>query len=233
MSFILDALKKSESERQRQGSPSMYEIKVAPPRSRFPVWAVVIGLLLGVNLLVLIAVLLLRDPAPSPAPVAGAAVPAAPAAAPPTPAATAAAVVAPVASAPLPVAAAPPADPATGRFNPPLVEDPDLGAEDYETELPEVVAGPALPLPPPAQRGSVTQGGLPDRDTLVSNGSPVPEARLSLHAYDRNAAARFVFLNGQRAREGDTLANGLRVEEIRPDGTVLSFRGSRFLVPIQ
>ena len=233
MSFILDALKKSESERQRQGSPSMYEIKVAPPRSRFPVWAVVIGLLLGVTLLVLIAVLLLRDPAPSPAPVAGAAVPAAPAAAPPTPAATAAAVVAPVASAPLPVAAAPPADPATGRFNPPLVEDPDLGAEDYETELPEVVAGPALPLPPPAQRGSVTQGGLPDRDTLVSNGSPVPEAKLSLHAYDRNAAARFVFLNGQRAREGDTLANGLRVEEIRPDGTVLSFRGSRFLVPIQ
>jgi general secretion pathway protein B len=96
MSFILDALKKSESERQRQGSPSMYEIKVAPPRSRFPVWAVVIGLLLGVNLLVLIAVLVLRDPAPPPAPVAGAAVPAAPAAAPPTPAATAAAVVAPV-----------------------------------------------------------------------------------------------------------------------------------------
>ena len=84
-----------------------------------------------------------------------------------------------------------------------------------------------------SESGSVTQGGLPDRDTLVSNGSPVPEAKLSLHAYDRNAAARFVFLNGQRAREGETLANGLRVEEIRPDGTVLSFRGSRFLVPIQ
>jgi general secretion pathway protein B len=232
MSFILDALKKSESERQRQGSPSMYEIKVAPPRSRLPGWAIVIGVLLGVNLLVLIAVLLWRDPAPTPAPVPGVAAPAAaPAVAAPAGAAPAPGV--PVASPPLPVAAAPVIDPSTARFNPPLLEDPDLGTEAYETELDESVAGPIAPSSPAAQRGSVTQGGLPDRDTLVNNGNPVPEVKLSLHAYDRNAAARFVFLNGQRSREGDTLANGLRVEEIRQDGTILSFRGSRFLVPIQ
>ena len=54
-----------------------------------------------------------------------------------------------------------------------------------------------------------------------------------LHVYDRNPAARFVFINGQRAREGEVLQNGLRIDEIRADGTVLSFRGARFLVPIQ
>ena len=49
MSFILDALKKSERERQRQTGPALFEVKVAPPRNRFPVWAVVIGALLIVN----------------------------------------------------------------------------------------------------------------------------------------------------------------------------------------
>jgi len=49
MSFILDALKKSERERQRQTNPGLFEMKVAPPRNRFPIWAVVIGALLIVN----------------------------------------------------------------------------------------------------------------------------------------------------------------------------------------
>src|SRR5579863_7737176 len=50
MSFILDALKKSESDRQRQSGPALYEVKVVPPKSRFPLWAVALSLLLGVNL---------------------------------------------------------------------------------------------------------------------------------------------------------------------------------------
>ena len=36
MSFILDALKKSESDRQRQTGPALFEVKVAPPKARFP-----------------------------------------------------------------------------------------------------------------------------------------------------------------------------------------------------
>ncbi len=52
MSFILDALKKSESERQRQGGPALFEVKVAPPRGRFAIWAVGLGALLAINLVV-------------------------------------------------------------------------------------------------------------------------------------------------------------------------------------
>src|SRR5580765_6063279 len=50
MSFILDALKKSESDRQRQSGPALFEVRVAPPRTRLPLWAVAIALLLLVNL---------------------------------------------------------------------------------------------------------------------------------------------------------------------------------------
>lgn len=49
MSFILDALKKSESERQRQSGPALFEVKIAPPRSRIAVWGAAIAALLVIN----------------------------------------------------------------------------------------------------------------------------------------------------------------------------------------
>jgi len=58
MSFILDALKKSESDRQRQHGPALFEVRVAPPRTRLPPWAIAIALLLAVNLGVVMWMLL-------------------------------------------------------------------------------------------------------------------------------------------------------------------------------
>jgi general secretion pathway protein B len=62
MSFILDALKKSENDRQRQSGPALFEVRVAPPRSKFPLLAVAIVSLLVVNLGV-VGWLMLRKPA--------------------------------------------------------------------------------------------------------------------------------------------------------------------------
>lgn len=62
MSFILDALKKSENDRQRQSGPAFFEVRVAPPRSRFPSWAIALVGLLVVNLAV-IGWLMFRKPA--------------------------------------------------------------------------------------------------------------------------------------------------------------------------
>src|SRR3569833_3077974 len=52
MSFILDALKKSETDRQRQTGPALFEVKVAPPKSGFPVWAIAIVELLVINMVI-------------------------------------------------------------------------------------------------------------------------------------------------------------------------------------
>ena len=57
MSFILDALKKSEIERQRQTVPGLMDTRITPRRRRLPVWAVALAVLLGINLIVLIVVL--------------------------------------------------------------------------------------------------------------------------------------------------------------------------------
>src|SRR5579872_3461369 len=50
MSFILDALKKSETDRQRQNGPALYEVKLATPRTQLPLWAIVLGVVLVANL---------------------------------------------------------------------------------------------------------------------------------------------------------------------------------------
>jgi general secretion pathway protein B len=59
MSFILDALKKSETDRQRQTGPALFEVKVAQPKAGFPVWAIAIVALLVINM-VIVGWLLLR-----------------------------------------------------------------------------------------------------------------------------------------------------------------------------
>src|ERR1700741_5385867 len=68
MSFILDALKKSESDRQRQGGPALFEVKVAPPRHALPSWAVAIAVLFLANLAVVGRLLWRHAAAPPPAP---------------------------------------------------------------------------------------------------------------------------------------------------------------------
>ena len=64
MSFILDALKKSEIERQRQSQPGLMDTPAAGRRGRLPLWAVLIGALLAINILVL-SVMLLRNGTPA------------------------------------------------------------------------------------------------------------------------------------------------------------------------
>ena len=80
MSFILDALRKSEIGRQRQSGPSIAEFPVAREDRRLPVALLAIGLLLAVNVGVLLF-FLMRDaaaPAADAPPAAAAASPASP-----------------------------------------------------------------------------------------------------------------------------------------------------------
>ena len=57
MSFILDALKKSEIERQRQTIPGLVDSGTVRPRAKLPGWAIALCVLLAVNLIVLLVVL--------------------------------------------------------------------------------------------------------------------------------------------------------------------------------
>jgi general secretion pathway protein B len=237
MSFILDALKKSETDRQRQASPALFEVKVAAPRRRFPLWAAGLGVLLVVNVAALAWVLMRRAEAP-PAQAANPAAPPAAVASVSQPGmVTVPATVTIPTTVQIPVNAAPSVsvgpvqdDPLQGG-TPPLVEEPLL--EGHEPAVPpDYDARDYRPAITPAQAGAIAaarrSGQLPSRDDLIAQGNPLPDLRLDLHVYAANPAERFVFINMRKLREGESLPEGVRVEQITPDGVDLSYQGKRF-----
>ena len=222
MSFILDALKKSESDRQRQNGPSLFEVKVAPPRRRLPIWALAIAVLLGINVIV-ISWMLLRRPAVqqqatanSPRPTAPAVhdVPAALAA--PTPVATPHAESSGPSPAPAPIPSS-----AQSAGQPPAGDNPSDNAPAVE---------------PGTTTGFGTSGGgqgggeMPLYQQIVTSDN-LPPLHLDMHVFADRPQDRFVLINMHRLGEGDTLQGGVHVDAIRPDGVVLSYQGTQFLLP--
>lgn len=57
----------------------------------------------------------------------------------------------------------------------------------------------------------------------------IPPVVLNVHFYDPKPAKRFVVINGERVREGKKRRN-IKVEEILPDGAVVSYQGHRWFV---
>ena len=240
MSFILDALKKSETDRQRAVNPALFEVKVAQPRRGFPGWAIGLGVLLVVNAIFVGWMLLRGGSAPAPqaatesAPAADrqpAPVAQTPAAATPgsrdttlslPPGATLTVNVPPDSSQPGVVA------PST---TPPLAEEPMLSG-NQQSVPPDYDARDYRPAITPAQANSANEArataGVQTRDEALANGAQLPELRLDLHVYAANPAERFVFINMRKLREGDSLPDGTRVESITQRGVELSYRGTRF-----
>jgi general secretion pathway protein B len=242
MSFILDALKKSEVERQRQAIPGLMDSRPVPPRARFPLWAAALIALLVVNVGVL-AVVLTRGgahggaaaPAPTSAPAiapeSGAR--AAPSTASQTPAATAGSAdhFSPMDAAP-PVYA--PEVPPTQDLSPPaaarrsaragsssdvgIAHRPAPGADPVLTESSDPSDAEVLP--------SINEIDLAGQPALAG-------LHLDVHVYATQPAERFVYINMRKYREGSTLAEGPVLEHIRRDGVVLNYQGLRFVLPRQ
>jgi len=196
MSFILDALRKSEHDRQRQTGPGLAEVAVAPRKPKTNVWATAAVALLMVNLIG-VGVLLLRRanheaPAPAasgpPSPAGSAAVAPAPASTPAEPpAAQSAPTTAPAAA---PVPAAVPATVATTQSlpQPTLQHQPSPaappGRNPLEAEVsggpPDIDAGMAaraasVPAGPPA----VTRAPVDGSAGGSVRYAPIPESTVA------------------------------------------------------
>jgi general secretion pathway protein B len=267
MSFILDALRKSEHERQRQTGPALAEVPVAAPKPRSNVWATGAIALLLLNLVV-IGVLLIRKAAREPEAVVPAAMPAptqaAPAATAPAPAQVTMTQTVPsgTVAAPPPMlqparSAGPPADGSRNSLEEEMSEGPPMLDAQMAADAAAPPAGPPAVTRAPSGRGSVVYESLPasaavgsqqyaappqSRTASQSAGPKLPTAdevtaaggvpalNLDLHVYSTRPTERMVFVNSRKYREGDTLQEGPVVQTITPDGAILEFRGSRFLL---
>jgi general secretion pathway protein B len=249
MSYILDALKKSEQQRPPGPVPDLFAVhgpqQGPPPRSAWPAVAVAALLCVAAGFGVWIGV---RSgggappapPSPAPAaPVTGAV---------PTIRATAPAPAAPQASspaaAPAPVSSAPartsasaavPASRATVARRP--VHAPVPAAAEVEVARPapaETSAAPAIPEPaaPAVPAAPPPDGRVLDLSELPSAlRAELPPLAMSGHIWSEEPALRMLTLQDRLLKEGADVAPGLRLEEITPAGGVFTYKGYRFRAP--
>ena len=223
MSYILDALRKSEQERQpgtpvRPGAP-VHNVSL-PSRGG---WLLVIGVILLLFLLAAAVVFWHSTVSriSSEAAVAVTSPGAAPTAAPP---------------AAEPVTAAPPPVTAMKR------ESPVRDLEE-QTQVPVPVISKKFRTAPRhkvaaiKQRSSQADGPavlLETDNTPLLQQMPsemqraIPPMTVTIHVYSPQESQRILFINNREYHKGSLIEGGVRVEEIVPDGVVLSYQGERF-----
>jgi general secretion pathway protein B len=228
MSYILEALKKADQERGIGAVPNLatpHEVK--HPQSRSYRWLWVVVLLLIVNVVLVVMLLQDRD------------------------------VEAPV-SAQAPVErgrsltdeqSAQPIQPGS-EISIGKVEAPEKSALPQSGQVSS--AGQLVLLPEPAnpQNPSFSESpeeemeeraeavAIPQDILQLQSWYELPQEfrnrldlpRLDLHAYSEDPRNRFILVNLKKYREGERLESGMVLEEILPDGMVMSYRGKRFRV---
>jgi general secretion pathway protein B len=210
MSFILDALKKSETDRQQQSSAEFSGVPTSPQSPRVPRWLWVVGTLLAINLVVLIGLLLRPGPAAPP----GA-----------QPSGESTAILLPTED---------PAQPsfenrvATARQNSPVqeLEQPVVQAKGTTQDFVKPVLISQDPAAVPASDLYPTL-----QEVRASGSFNLPDLHLDIHVFSPEPDDRFVFVNMSKLREGSTLTEGPVVAEITPEGVVLRHEGHLFLLP--
>jgi general secretion pathway protein B len=97
-----------------------------------------------------------------------------------------------------------------------------------------LVSLPVSPeLPASTTSKAVPEGHIVKLSDLPSEiKKSLPAIKMSVHFYSPDKQARFATINDRTLHEGEALSEGLRVVEINPEGTVLHYRGHRFLISV-
>jgi general secretion pathway protein B len=204
MSFILDALKKSEADRQRKNRPDSAPVATGTPEPSSSRWLHIVGALLVINVIVLLVVFLKPESSDAPPTVA--------------------------------VVPEPVEEPDSFRDLVANAKDRRTDAAAPEVEPPQesVQAGTtepsvAVPITPAPSVSNYMHRSF--NEVRADGTVQLPELHLDLHVYNGKPAERFVFINMSKYEEKATLSEGPMVIEIVPEGVILEYLGTRFLLP--
>ncbi len=206
MSFILDALKKSEAERLRKDAPGFAAVPDRPREKSTSSWFWIVAALVGINITVLVVILMKPDAAREPVIV--------------NPLATAA--------------------PATASFA--QAVDATRPAEPRAEEVAADPVTPAIKIPPPRSDAPATAAASYESPVITESYATfndlraqgvlqLPDMHLDIHVYSIEPKDRFVFVNMSKYKERAILDEGPVVREITPDGVILEYLGTGFLLP--
>jgi len=207
MSFILDALKKSETERQRQNAPGFADVPDGADPPRAPRWLWVLGGLLAVNLIVVTGMMLRPDPRPEAD-------------------ATATDEAIPNEGQLEHEASFSEIVEQAKNAQPPRVADATAKKSTGDVPVAE-----ASPVSNPKPTAMITESYATFNDLRANGTLVLPDLHLDIHVYSDQPAARFVFVNMNKYREQARLAEGPLVKEITPEGVILEHLGNGFLLP--
>ena len=224
MSLILEALRKSESERRRAQAPDVRtELPPVPLQRRvaMPSWA----WLLPASAVLLAAIWLMRTPDRISPPGAstrtntdhlGETKPTLP--------------VVPRLSPPAVVATRKP--PATGQTSQAAPQPSPAVAQPAAIVAPGAIPTP-IESPPVASSPDAGESDLLQlSDLTAAERKSLPPLKVSMHLWDGDAARRFVIVDGNRLVEGDRVGDAV-ITTITPDGVVLDWSGRRLKLPIR
>jgi general secretion pathway protein B len=225
MSYILDALRKADQQRRRGAAPTLLTLQpsaVVRKRPAYLKYGLLAVVLIGAGVVIgwlrpwqaqqvvpaSVAVKPIESKPIEPKPIEARPLESKPGQ--PAPAASESPA---QPTAELPAPAKPQADglpsaataPVPGRAAAPPERRVDIAAADAAGET--VIAIEKLPL-------SIREG--------------LPKMTVSVHAYSDTPEKRLVGIGSRILREGDYVVPGLQLEEITPDGMILSYRGYRF-----
>jgi len=201
MSFILDALKKSETDRQQQTGAEFSSIPSSSGQPSSFKWLWILALLLVVNFAVLVGILMRPDKVAD----------------------------VPETVQPQPIEQPRVSEPSfeervadAKQSQEPVTETgPDiLPVEEQPAEAVSVAA------PEPNRPRLMTIDEL-----RLNGSLQMAELHLDIHVFADDPAERFVFINMTKHRENSQLAEGPVVAEITTDGVILEYQGRTFLLP--
>lgn len=217
MSYILDALRRADAERERGAVPGLHSQPATPaPAAPSPVprrgpWIVAAAVLAVVALGGAVwwsaqrpaapAVVVAQAPAPATARVDT----------PPPPAAASAGVE------------------AVPRVGPPRIVTPPAVTAEAPARRPAA----AMPTPAPATpaTAAVAERVIPIDQLPAEQRRSLPQLSIGGAIYSDQPAARMLLVGGQLLHEGDTAAPGVTLERIGPRSAVLRWRELRYEVP--
>ena len=215
MSYILDALKKSEQERGRGSAPNVQTLHSSSLNYRpnkTPLWPYLLLAAVVLNLAALFYFMLEKPDS------AG------------------------VAQLPQPEQALTAMAGITASIQPDPRSSPAPEAEplpEADTTVYKPISLPAgsgsssqaVAMTSPSEHGSPAQfpGSIPERDELpASLQQHIPMMEFSAHVYSSNPLQRSIVINGRFLEEGDYLASDLFLSEITPKGAIFDFQGHLF-----
>jgi general secretion pathway protein B len=234
MSYILDALRKSDQQRQRGAAPTLHAgqtTAAAPKQPAFLVYGLLAVVLVGAGMAIgwlrpwqqaapgraeLVAAKPLestpRQPPPAPTEMAPQ----------PKPEPQLRNAAPPAQTAPAPaLAPAKPRRPARAK------PEPRSTRPEADTASPARTAAPAPAVGTAADAARV-QTVISMAELPLALQQELPPMTISVHAYSGNPGARLVGIDNRILREGDYVIPGLELEEITPDGMIFGYKGYRF-----